>query len=501
MRGPKLVGVRADRRALVEGLVEDLLHAGRKPDEERAATYVVNRDGTGLQAADARTKRARSTCRRPDGSIARASGCSPPRTATSSSTTRRPARRRVLTRTAAAESDAALGAQRHGRHVHARRQPVSDVARRSGEPPPFAQLTDIVARRAADGGALRRRARRRGGGAGGGAAAAAARRPAAAAARHRRRDTEAQRCLREAGARADRVHPAAGGGPRRRGGGAADAAAVAAAPAATPAPIADRAASSSAPRQTLADVQLSADEQLRVGRRHRAAGGHRARSGRAELRHRVVLSGDDSRPHERRRRAGASAARDPRSARTNKAVWADALGVRRRRAQGQAGGSRTCRACSTGACPTCPTTARRRSSRCARRTTRIAGSCRVDPATGKATVLDTLHDDAWIREAAIGGGRGRRIRRRRRRRWLPDNKRVLFLSEKTGYMHALLARRDRRDAAGRRALTSGKWEVTSAQLSSDRKTMFLTTNEVHPGERHFYTMSVDGGARDAASRR
>ena len=25
--------------------------------------------------------------------------------------------------------------------------------------------------------------------------------------------------------------------------------------------------------------------------------------------------------------------------------------------------------------------------------------------------------------------------------------------------------------------------------------MFLQTNEVHPGERHFYTMPVDGGAR------
>jgi dipeptidyl aminopeptidase/acylaminoacyl peptidase len=46
-----------------------------------------------------------------------------------------------------------------------------------------------------------------------------------------------------------------------------------------------------------------------------------------------------------------------------------------------------------------------------------------------------------------------------------------------------------------RALTSGKWEVTDARLSRDRRTMFLTTNEVHPGERHLYTMSLDTGAR------
>jgi dipeptidyl aminopeptidase/acylaminoacyl peptidase len=31
-------------------------------------------------------------------------------------------------------------------------------------------------------------------------------------------------------------------------------------------------------------------------------------------------------------------------------------------------------------------------------------------------------------------------------------------------------------------------------MSADRR-LFLTTNEVHPGERQFYTMSVDGGAR------
>ncbi len=88
-------------------------------------------------------------------------------------------------------------------------------------------------------------------------------------------------------------------------------------------------------------------------------------------------------------------------------------------------------------------------------------------------------------------------RRRRRRRgiaWLPDNKRFLFLSEKSGYMH-LYALDVTADPPQARALTTGKWEVTMRALSSDRKTMFLTTNEVHPGERHFYTMSVDGGAR------
>src|SRR5262249_34226110 len=120
---------------------------------------------------------------------------------------------------------------------------------------------------------------------------------------------------------------------------------------------------------------------------------------------------------------------------------------------------------------------------------------KVDPASGKTTVLDHLHDDAWIREASIGGGGGgfgggasAGVT------WLPDNKRALFLSEKDGWMHLYSI-----DVTGATPaatqLTSGKWEVTSAQLSADRKTMFLTTSEVHPGERHFYTMSVDGGQR------
>jgi dipeptidyl aminopeptidase/acylaminoacyl peptidase len=117
---------------------------------------------------------------------------------------------------------------------------------------------------------------------------------------------------------------------------------------------------------------------------------------------------------------------------------------------------------------------------------------RIDPATGKATVLDQLHDDAWVREQAIGGGGG--AGGGAGIAWLPDNKRFLFLSEKSGWMQ-LYSLDVTAAAPNAAALTSGTWEVTSAQLSADRKTVFLTTNEVHPGERQFYTMPVDGGAR------
>jgi dipeptidyl aminopeptidase/acylaminoacyl peptidase len=112
---------------------------------------------------------------------------------------------------------------------------------------------------------------------------------------------------------------------------------------------------------------------------------------------------------------------------------------------------------------------------------------KVDPATGVATPVDTLRDDAWVRTMGLSGAGGGLA-------WLPDNKRFLFLSEKSGYMHIYSL--DMSAAQPQAvALTTGDWEVTGVQLSADRTKLFVTTNEVHPGERHFYTMSVDGGAR------
>ncbi len=124
----------------------------------------------------------------------------------------------------------------------------------------------------------------------------------------------------------------------------------------------------------------------------------------------------------------------------------------------------------------------------------------VDPATGKATVLDNYHDDAWIRELSVasgsggGGGFGGGPGGGGGITWLPDNKRFLFLSEKDGWMHLYALDVTAAQPAAKQ-LTSGKWEIQSARLSGDRTKVFFTSNEVHPGERHFYTMSVDGGAR------
>jgi dipeptidyl aminopeptidase/acylaminoacyl peptidase len=111
----------------------------------------------------------------------------------------------------------------------------------------------------------------------------------------------------------------------------------------------------------------------------------------------------------------------------------------------------------------------------------------IDPDTGKTKVIDALHDDAWVREAGTGFGAPST-------QFLPDNKRIWFLSERDGWMH-LYTLDLSTEGAKPKQLTEGKWEVSSADLSRDGRTFYLTTSEAHPGERHLYSLSVDGGAR------
>ncbi len=47
----------------------------------------------------------------------------------------------------------------------------------------------------------------------------------------------------------------------------------------------------------------------------------------------------------------------------------------------------------------------------------------------------------------------------------------------------------------RKQLTQGRFEIQQAILSKDKEYFFLQTNEVHPGEQHFYRMSINGGER------
>lgn len=105
----------------------------------------------------------------------------------------------------------------------------------------------------------------------------------------------------------------------------------------------------------------------------------------------------------------------------------------------------------------------------------------IDPATGKTRVLDHLRDDAWVREGASSG-------------WLADGKKYWYLSEADGWMHLYVADVASPGTAAKQ-LTSGKWEMASVDLSPDKTKFYLTSTEAHPGERHLYAMSTDGGAR------
>lgn len=69
---------------------------------------------------------------------------------------------------------------------------------------------------------------------------------------------------------------------------------------------------------------------------------------------------------------------------------------------------------------------------------------------------------------------------------------VRYRSEATGYSHLYTANIL---SGEKKALTSGKYEVQQVQLSVD-KNIYIVTNEVHPGEQHFYRLSIADGKKE-----
>jgi dipeptidyl aminopeptidase/acylaminoacyl peptidase len=101
----------------------------------------------------------------------------------------------------------------------------------------------------------------------------------------------------------------------------------------------------------------------------------------------------------------------------------------------------------------------------------------LDVATQKLTLVDRLHDDAWINWSFRDYG------------WI-NNTELWFLSEETGYSH-LYTYNAATDT--KKALTFGKYEVQQVELSRSKKHFYITTNQVHPGEKHVYRLLVSGG--------
>jgi dipeptidyl aminopeptidase/acylaminoacyl peptidase len=112
---------------------------------------------------------------------------------------------------------------------------------------------------------------------------------------------------------------------------------------------------------------------------------------------------------------------------------------------------------------------------------------RLELPAGKLTSLDRQHDEAWIGGPGIGFFGGALAVG-----WMPDNLRAWFCSEESGYSHLYTFNIVTRE---KKALTSGKFEVDSPFISRDKKKWYFTSNEVHAGEKHFYTMPIEGGPR------
>jgi dipeptidyl aminopeptidase/acylaminoacyl peptidase len=105
----------------------------------------------------------------------------------------------------------------------------------------------------------------------------------------------------------------------------------------------------------------------------------------------------------------------------------------------------------------------------------------LDPSTAKTRVLASVHDDAWV------GGPGAFTLG-----WLPDNRRVYFVSERDGWAHLYTVSVDGGEPV---QLTKGRFEVSDVRLSTDKTKFYFTSSEGSLFERHLYTMSLDGTAR------
>ena len=103
------------------------------------------------------------------------------------------------------------------------------------------------------------------------------------------------------------------------------------------------------------------------------------------------------------------------------------------------------------------------------------------------TVLEHQHDDAWLGGPGIRGfGFSSTVG------WLPDSRRIYFQSEEDGWSHLYTVTID---GQIKTQLTKGTFEVYEPHISKDKKRWFFSSNEVHFGERHFYSMPLEGGTR------
>lgn len=100
----------------------------------------------------------------------------------------------------------------------------------------------------------------------------------------------------------------------------------------------------------------------------------------------------------------------------------------------------------------------------------------------RALVLDEYSDDAWV------GGPGFYSTGA----WLQDGGGIFYLSEEEGFSHLYTVSSD---GLKRKRLTTGQWEVYSAEQSHDGASWYLITNEGDPGSHRLWVMDWDGANR------
>ncbi len=103
----------------------------------------------------------------------------------------------------------------------------------------------------------------------------------------------------------------------------------------------------------------------------------------------------------------------------------------------------------------------------------------VSSATGELSLLEAIHDSAWIAGPCSFGCEG----------WIPGTNRAYYVTEATGYAHLYTIEADGSD---RRAVTRGDWEVLQISIPEDESGFHLHTNEGSPFNQHFYRMDFDG---------
>jgi dipeptidyl aminopeptidase/acylaminoacyl peptidase len=112
----------------------------------------------------------------------------------------------------------------------------------------------------------------------------------------------------------------------------------------------------------------------------------------------------------------------------------------------------------------------------------------LGPTPGTARIVEHLQDTAWVRALDESGPPPTTMG------FVPGTARLWFLSERDGWMHLYDA-----DVASSgstpRQLTSGRWEITDADLSPDGTELLMVSTEADAGERHVYALGVDGGTR------